>query len=126
MYGDVYVAHRQRADADRHDPDRTGDCDYVPVADWLRPISVARRMSEAVRERAAYQASLRTIRRGERPAYRVVPAQHGSWRVLGREWLAIDANDRRSAVEGTRAAVAEWLGVEPDAFDVETEVPGPR
>jgi hypothetical protein len=33
---------------------------------------------------------------------------------------AIDTNDRRSDVEATRAAVAEWLGVEPDGFDVET------
>jgi hypothetical protein len=32
----------------------------------------------------------------------------------------MDANDRRSAREATRAAVAEWLGVQPDAFDVET------
>src|SRR4029079_15956915 len=30
-----------------------------------------------------------------------------------------DANDRRSAEEATRAAVARWLAVEPDAFDVE-------
>jgi len=28
--------------------------------------------------------------------------------------------DRRPALDGTRAAVAEWLGVEPDAFEVET------
>jgi uncharacterized protein YbjT (DUF2867 family) len=40
--------------------------------------------------------------------------------AIGSEWLAIEANDRRSAVETTRAAVAEWLGVSPDAFDVET------
>jgi hypothetical protein len=31
-----------------------------------------------------------------------------------------DAKDRRPALDGTRAAVAEWLGVEPDAFEVET------
>jgi hypothetical protein len=32
----------------------------------------------------------------------------------------IDAKDRRSAVEATRAAVAEWLDVNADAFDVES------
>jgi hypothetical protein len=36
----------------------------------------------------------------------VFPASVASWSVLGFEWLAIDANDRRSAVEATRAAVA--------------------
>jgi hypothetical protein len=75
-------------------------------------------MSEAKRERAAYQASLRTIRSGERPVYRVIAKQDGSWSVLGCEWLAIDANDPRSAMEATRAAVAEWLGVDRQAFDV--------
>ena len=32
-----------------------------------------------------------------------------------------DANDRRSAVEAMRAAVVEWLGVSPDAFDVDSD-----
>jgi hypothetical protein len=45
-------------------------------------------------------------------------AQDGRWYVLGYPWLSIDANDGRSALEATRAAVAEWLGVDPDAFDV--------
>lgn len=35
------------------------------------------------------------------------------------QWASIDANDRRSAVEATRAAVAPWLDVAPDTFDVE-------
>jgi hypothetical protein len=33
--------------------------------------------------------------------------------------LSITASDRRAALDGTRTAVAEWLEVEPDAFDVE-------
>jgi len=76
-------------------------------------------MSDAARGRAAYQASLRTIGAESGRAYRVMPRQDGSWSVLGFEWLAVVANDRRSAMEATRAAVAEWLGVEPDVFDVE-------
>jgi hypothetical protein len=33
---------------------------------------------------------------------------------------SVDANDRRSALEATRAAVAAWLGVAADTFDAET------
>ena len=77
-------------------------------------------MSEADRPRVARQAAIRTIARGERPVYRAMQAQDGRWYVLGYPWLSIDANDRRSARDATRAAVAEWLGVQHDAFDVET------
>jgi hypothetical protein len=51
--------------------------------------------------------------------YRAWRADDGRWYVLGYPWLSIDATDRRSALEATRAAVAEWLGVERDAFDVD-------
>jgi hypothetical protein len=34
----------------------------------------------------------------------------------------VDRRERRSALDGARAAVAEWLGVGPDAFDVEAPV----
>jgi len=77
-----------------------------------------RAMSEAAREQAAYQASIRTIRSGERPIYRV-RTKDARWYVDGCPWLAIDASDRRSAVEASRTAVAGWLDVESDAFDVE-------
>ena len=40
--------------------------------------------------------------------------------AIGSEWLAIEANDRRSAVETTRMAVADWLGVELHSFYVPT------
>jgi hypothetical protein len=65
------------------------------------------------------QAAIRTIARGERPVYRATEAQDGRWYVLRYPWLHINAKDRRSALETTRAAVTEWLGVDPDAFDVE-------
>jgi hypothetical protein len=79
-------------------------------------------MSAVARERAASHAAIRTIRQGDRPMYRVRTAQDGRWAVLGCPWLSIDANDRRSAREAMRTAVAEWLGVDPDAFDVEATV----
>jgi hypothetical protein len=78
-------------------------------------------MSEATRKSAARQAAIRTIASGERPVYRAMRAQNGRWEVLGCPWLSIDASDRRSALDGTRAAVAEWLGVDPAAVDVETQ-----
>ena len=77
-------------------------------------------MSAAAREQAAYEAAIRTIASGERLVYRAWRADDGRWYVLGYPWLSIDANDLRSAREATRAAVAEWLGVQHDAFDVET------
>lgn len=52
--------------------------------------------------------------------YRAMQAQDGRWYVLGYPWLAIDATDRRAALEATRRVVAQWLGVEPDAFNVES------
>jgi hypothetical protein len=63
-------------------------------------------MSEGARESAAHQAAIRTIASGERPVYRAIRAQDGRSEVLGCPWLSIDANDRRSALDGARAAVA--------------------
>jgi hypothetical protein len=34
-------------------------------------------------------------------------------------WLSVTALGRREALDEARAAIAEWLEVEPDAFDVE-------
>jgi len=68
---------------------------------------------------AAYQGGLRTIRSGQRPLYRVRMDRDGRWSVDGCPWLSIEAKDRQSALEATRAAVSDWLEVEPDAFDVE-------
>jgi len=82
-------------------------------------------MSEETRKRQATQAAIRAIRSGERPVYRVLHRPNG-WYVLGYGWLAIDANDRRSAVEATSAAVAEWLDVSPNAFDVVSDGAGAK
>ncbi|MFL5687026.1 MAG: hypothetical protein ACJ77D_13335 [Chloroflexota bacterium] len=67
---------------------------------------MTRRASPAAQEHSARQAGIRTIARGERPVYRVLPAVDGRWYVLGYPWVSIDAKDRRSALEATRAAVA--------------------
>ena len=56
------------------------------------------------------------IARGDRPAYRLTPAHHGRWRVDTLPWVPVDRTGPREAL----AAIAEWLGLESDAFDVET------
>jgi hypothetical protein len=75
--------------------------------------------SEATRQASALQAGRRTISRGERPLYRVRAAQDGRWEVEGCPWLSIEASERRAGLQRTREAIAAWLEVEPDAFDVE-------
>jgi hypothetical protein len=35
-------------------------------------------------------------------------------------WVPVTATGRREALDEARAAIAEWLGVPPDGFDVET------
>lgn len=67
----------------------------------------------------ALHAGRREIARGQRPLYRVRAGQDGRWTVEGCPSLSVTASDRRAALERTRTAVAEWLDVEPDAFDVE-------
>lgn len=51
---------------------------------------------------------------GQRPGYRLRPAQDGRYSVLEAPWLSVG---KRSA---GRAAIAAWLGCDPDAFDLET------
>jgi hypothetical protein len=59
------------------------------------------------------------IARGDRPAYRVTTAQDGRWRVDAMPWVTVTATGRREARDEARTAIAEWLEVSPDAFDVE-------
>ncbi len=73
-------------------------------------------MSEA-RQREA--GGRRMIARGDRPGYRILPAQDGSWYVDALPWLSVTATRRRDAMEAARAAMADWLDVTPDEFDVE-------
>ena len=81
---------------------------------------MARRVSEGRQREAAHQASRRMIARGNRPAYRVTTPDDGRWRVDTLPWVAVTATGRREALDEARAAIAEWLGVAPDSFDVES------
>jgi hypothetical protein len=76
-------------------------------------------MSEARQREAAGQAGRRMIARGERPAYRLTTAQDGRRRVDALPWVSVTATGRREALDEARAAIAEWLDVPPDSFDVE-------
>jgi hypothetical protein len=58
------------------------------------------------------------IARGQRPAYRLQPAQDGWWTVDGLPGVSVVAPDRRAALEAMRAAIAETLDVGADAFDL--------
>ena len=58
------------------------------------------------------------IARGERPGYRV-RLQDGRWTLDARPWVTAAATGRREVQEAATAAIAEWLEVPPDAFDLE-------
>ena len=81
---------------------------------------MARHVSEDRKRAAALQAARRMVSRGERPGYRIGLAQDGTWTVDALPWVTVTATGRREAMDGARAAIAEWLDVPPEAFDVET------
>jgi hypothetical protein len=59
------------------------------------------------------------IARGERPGYRLRPAQDGSWSVEGLPGVTVTADPKRTALTTARAAIAAVLEVGPEAFDLE-------
>ena len=60
------------------------------------------------------------IARGDRPIYRLQAAPDGRYVVEGCPWLTVaSAAGRQDTADAARAAIAEWLGTGPDAFDVE-------
>lgn len=65
------------------------------------------------------------IAHGERPLYRVTVASDISWTVNDLPDLRGVAASRRRAVDAARAAVAAFLEVDADAFDLRvTTTPG--
>ena len=71
---------------------------------------------------AARMAGRRMIARGERPGYRVEIVRltpDVGIRIVELPWLQASVASRRDIVATARTLVAGWLGVSPDAFDVE-------
>jgi hypothetical protein len=70
----------------------------------------------------AWTASRRMIARGERPGYHVAETGDGATvYVIELPWLGQIAADRQSTIRVVRRTIASWLGVDPDAFDLERE-----
>jgi hypothetical protein len=81
---------------------------------------MTRSPSDFRRAEAAWSASRRMIARKERPCYRVAETGDGATvHIIELPWIRpIDAS-RQNALDRAREAIAEWLGVQPDTFDVE-------
>jgi hypothetical protein len=75
--------------------------------------------SDEAKEAAALRQAWRMIAVGERPVYRVRWAEEGRWIVVDAPWLSMAALTRGGALASARVAIAAWLEVESDAFDVE-------
>lgn len=61
------------------------------------------------------------IARGDRPTDRVATALDGRWVVDALPWVPLTATRRVEALDEARTAIADWLDVAPEAFDVEAE-----
>lgn len=69
---------------------------------------------------AAWSAARRMIARKDRPCYRVAETGDGATvHIIELPWIAPLEATRRDAVDRARGAIAAWLGVQPDTFDVE-------
>jgi hypothetical protein len=69
-----------------------------------------------------WAASRRMIARGERPGYRIADTGDGETiHVIELPWLGRVAADRAKAIRRARQAIAAWLDVDPETFDVERE-----
>lgn len=68
----------------------------------------------------AWSASRRMIARGERPGYRIAETGDGETiHIIELPWLGRLAASRANATSVARESIAAWLGVDPDAFDLE-------
>ena len=62
------------------------------------------------------------VARKDRPCYRVAETGDGATiHIIELPWIPPLEANRQDAVDRARSAIAAWLGVQPDAFDVERE-----
>lgn len=70
----------------------------------------------------AWSAARRMIARKDRPCYRVAETGDGATiHIIELPWIGPIEATRRAAIDRARVAIAGWLDVQPDAFDVERE-----
>jgi hypothetical protein len=82
--------------------------------------SMASGSNDFRRAEAAWSASRRMVARKERPCYRVAETGDGATvHIIELPWIAPIEATRRTAIDRAREAIAAWLDVQPDAFDVE-------
>jgi hypothetical protein len=69
---------------------------------------------------AAWSAARRMIARKDRPCYRVAETGDGNTvHIVELPWIAPIKAGRREAIDRAREAIAAWLDIQPEAFDVE-------
>lgn len=69
---------------------------------------------------AAWAAARRMIARKDRPCYRVAETGDGATvHIIELPWIEPIQANRPTAIDRAREAIAAWLDVHPDAFDVE-------
>ncbi len=74
------------------------------------------------RAQAAWAAGRRMVARRERPCYRVADTGDGATvHIVELPWIAPITATRATAIDQARTAIAAWLDVQLDAFDVEHE-----
>jgi len=78
-----------------------------------------RHVSEALKQASARQAARRLVSRGERPCYRLMAAEDGSWTVDGSLGVTVSAETKRAALTAARTAIAAVSEVDPESFDLE-------
>jgi hypothetical protein len=79
----------------------------------------SRRMIDAARIMAARRMARIRISRGQHPRYLVAIGPDHGWSVLDAPWLSGSASSRDHAVLRAHIALAAWLGVPFDSFELE-------
>jgi hypothetical protein len=72
---------------------------------------MARHASIDRQRHGSIQGAQRAIARGERPLYRLRPAEDGRRAIEGMSWVSVSAPTRDRALAAARAALAEMLEV---------------
>jgi hypothetical protein len=85
-----------------------------------RMVGMAKGPNDFRRAEAAWSAARRMIARKDRPCYRVAGTGDGATvHIVELPWIVPIEASHQTGVERAREAIAAWLDVQPDTFDVE-------